>query len=113
MGCRSVPAELIEAGVVSGADTQWQMLRKIRLPMAVPMILLGLNQTILLALSMLVITALVGTRDLGQEVYIALTKADVGRGIVAGLGVAAIAIIADRLIGAAAKGARARLEGGV
>ncbi len=86
-------------------------MRKVRLPMAVPMILLGLNQTILLALSMLVITALVGTRDLGQEVYIALAKADVGRGVVSGLAVAAIAIIADRLIGAAAKGARERLEG--
>ena len=47
--------------------------------------MLGINQTIMLALSMLVITALVGTRDLGQEVYIALTKADTGRGIVAGL----------------------------
>lgn len=109
-GLRAVPAELIEAGVVSGA-TRGQILRRIRLPMAVPMILLGLNQTILLALSMLVITALVGTRDLGQEVYIALTKADVGRGLVAGLSIAAIAIIADRLIGAAAKGAKARLEG--
>jgi glycine betaine/proline transport system permease protein len=72
----------------------------------------GLNQTILLALSMLVITALVGTRDLGQEVYAALATADVGRGLVAGLAVAAIAIIADRLIGAAAAGARARLDGG-
>jgi glycine betaine/proline transport system permease protein len=47
---------------------------------------------------MLVITALVGTRDLGQEVYIALVKADTGRGLVAGLCVAVIAIIADRLI---------------
>ncbi len=109
-GLRSVPAELIEAGVVSGA-TRGQILRKIRLPMAVPMILLGLNQTILLALSMLVITALVGTRDLGQEVYIALAKAEVGRGVIAGLCIAAIAILADRLIGAAAKGAKARLEG--
>ena len=52
----------------------------------------------MLALSMLVITALVGTRDLGQEVYIGLTKADIGRGLVAGLCVAFIAIIADRLI---------------
>ena len=52
------------------------------------------------AMAMLVITALVGTRDLGQEVYIALTKADTGRGIVAGLCVAFIAIIADRLISA-------------
>jgi glycine betaine/proline transport system permease protein len=109
-GLRSVPVELIEAGVVCGC-TKGQILRKIQLPMAVPMILLGLNQTILLALSMLVITALVGTRDLGQEVYAALATADVGRGLVAGFAVAAIAIIADRLIGAAAKLARARLEG--
>jgi len=110
-GIKGVAPELIEAGVVCGC-TKAQLLRKIRLPMAVPMILLGLNQTILLALSMLVITALVGTRDLGQEVYSALAKADVGRGVIAGLAVAAIAIIADRLIGAAAKGAKARLEGG-
>ena len=55
-----------------------------RLPLALPEIMLGINQTIMLALSMLVITALVGTRDLGQEVYIALAKADVGRGMVAG-----------------------------
>lgn len=53
-----------------------------------------------LALSMLVITALVGTRDLGQEVYVALVKANTGRGIVAGLCIAFIAIVADRLIGA-------------
>jgi hypothetical protein len=52
---------------------------KIRLKLALPEIMLGVNQTIMLALSMLVITALVGTRDLGQEVYIALTKADTGR----------------------------------
>jgi glycine betaine/proline transport system permease protein len=51
------------------------LLTKVRLKLALPEILLGLNQTIMLALSMLVITALVGTRDLGQEVYIALTKA--------------------------------------
>lgn len=76
--------------------------------MALPEILLGINQTIMLALSMLVITALVGTRDLGQEVYIALTKADIGRGLVAGLAIAFIAIIADRLIAAGARGARVR-----
>ena len=109
-GIRSVPSELIEAGVVCGC-TRWQILRLVRLPMAVPMILLGLNQTILLALSMLVITALVGTRDLGQEVYAALATADVGRGLMAGLAVAAIAIIADRLISAAAGRVKARLQG--
>ena len=74
--------------------------------LALPEIMLGLNQTIMFALSMLVITALVGTRDLGQEVYIALTKADTGRGLVAGLSIAFIAIIADRLISAGAIHAR-------
>ncbi len=75
---------------------------------------MGLNQTILFALSMLVITALVGTRDLGQEVYAALTKAEAGRGLLAGLCVAFIGIIADRLIQAAARAQRRRLglEGG-
>ncbi|WP_299898049.1 ABC transporter permease subunit [uncultured Ruegeria sp.] len=101
-GVRSVSEELIEAGLVSGC-TRTQLLRHIRLPMALPEILLGVNQTIMLALSMLVITALVGTRDLGQEVYIALTKADTGRGLVAGLSIAFIAIIADRLINASAR----------
>ncbi len=106
-GVRHVSAELIEAGVVSGC-TKWQILLKIRLPLALPEILLGINQTIMLALSMLVITALVGTRDLGQEVYIALTKADTGRGLVAGFAIAFIAIMADRVISASARKAKAR-----
>ena len=96
-GIRLIPPHLIEAGVASGC-TRTQILFKIKLRLALPEIMLGINQTIMLALSMLVITALVGTRDLGQEVYIALTKADTGRGVVAGLSVAFIAIIADRLI---------------
>ncbi len=107
-GVRNIDPQMIEAGIVSGC-TRWQLLRRIKLPLAMPEILLGLNQTIMLALSMLVITALVGTRDLGQEVYIALTKADSGRGIIAGLSVAFIAIIADRILSASARHARARL----
>jgi glycine betaine/proline transport system permease protein len=67
-GLRSIPSELIEAGTVCGC-TRWQVLRRIRLPMALPDIMLGINQTIMLALSMLVITALVGTRDLGRLQY--------------------------------------------
>jgi glycine betaine/proline transport system permease protein len=107
-GLRSVDPQLIEAGVVSGC-TPFQILTKIKLKLALPELMLGLNQTIMLAISMLVITALVGTRDLGQEVYIALAKADTGRGIVAGLAIAFIAIIADRLITAGADRLRARL----
>ena len=101
-GLRQVPAQLIEAATAAGC-TRRQTLWKVQLPIALPEIMLGINQTIMLALSMLVITALVGTRDLGQEVYIALTKADTGRGIVAGLCVAFIAIISDRLITAWAR----------
>lgn len=108
LGLKGVDPRLIEAGRAMGC-TDRQILTRIRLRLALPEILLGLNQTIMFALSMLVITALVGTRDLGQEVYIALTKADPGRGLVAGLAVAFIAIIADRLIQAGARAARARL----
>jgi glycine betaine/proline transport system permease protein len=108
LGLKKVDPRLIEAGRAMGC-TRRQILTRIRLKLALPEIMLGINQTIMFALSMLVITALVGTRDLGQEVYIALTKADTGRGIVAGLAVAAIAIIADRLISAGAARTRARL----
>ncbi len=96
-GIRQVPHQLIEAGIVSGC-TKWQLFRRVQLPVAMPEIMLGINQTILLALSMIIIAAMVGTRDLGQEVFKALSKADAGRGIVAGLVIAFIGIIADRLI---------------
>ncbi|MBO3761804.1 ABC transporter permease subunit [Ciceribacter sp. L1K22] len=108
LGIQRVDPKVVEAGRAMGC-TPWQILTKIKLKLALPEIMLGLNQTIMFALSMLVITALVGTRDLGQEVYIALTKADTGRGLVAGLAVAFIAIIADRLISAGAARVRERI----
>jgi glycine betaine/proline transport system permease protein len=108
LGIREIDPRLIEASRAMGT-TASQRLTKVRLPLAIPEIMLGLNQTIMLAISMLVITALVGTRDLGQEVYIALTKADVGRGIVAGLGIAMLAMIADRIMTALAARMRWRL----
>ncbi|NBE06479.1 ABC transporter permease [Paragemmobacter ruber] len=108
LGLQGVDPRLIEAGRAMGC-TDWQILTRIRLRLALPEILLGLNQTIMFALAMLVITALVGTRDLGQDVYIALTKANPGNGLVAGLAIAFIAIIADRLIHAAAEAQRRKL----
>ena len=98
-GIRQVPPSIIEAATAAGCN-RWQRLWKVELRLALPEIMLGVNQTIMFGLSMLVITALVGTRDLGQEVYIALTKADTGRGLVAGACVAFIAMISDRLISA-------------
>jgi glycine betaine/proline transport system permease protein len=107
-GIRQIEPGLIEAAKATGC-TPRQLLRKVQLPLALPEIMLGVNQTIMMALSMLVITALVGTRELGQEVYIALTKADVGRGLVAGICVACIAMTADRLIAPWAAARKRRL----
>jgi glycine betaine/proline transport system permease protein len=107
-GLRNVSPQVIEAARAMGS-TPRQILWRVQVPLALPEIMLGINQVILLSLSMLVITALVGTRDLGQEVYIALTKADPGRGIVAGLCVAFLGIVLDRIAAAGAARARARL----
>jgi glycine betaine/proline transport system permease protein len=107
-GIRQVPAEMVEAAKVSGC-TRSQLLWRVQMPLALPEIMLGINQVVMLAIAMDIIAAMIGTRDLGQEVFISLAKADAGRGIVAGLCVAFIAIIADRLITAGARKARARL----
>ncbi len=101
-GIRKVPPHLVEAATQAGC-TRRQLLWKVQMPIALPEIMLGINQTIMMALAMLVITALVGTRELGQEVYMALARAETGRGLVAGVCVAFIAIISDRLIGAWAR----------
>lgn len=93
---RTVPANLIEAGKAMGCSSA-QMDYFIRFPIALPSILLGINQALLFSLAMVVITALVGTRDLGQEVYIALTAANPGRGLVAGFCLAFLGILIDRL----------------
>lgn len=95
-GIRSVSKEVIEAATASGC-TPWQLLWRVKLPLAAPVILLGLNQTIMYAIAMLVIAALVGTSDLGQRVYIGLGDGDFGVGIVAGVGMAIIAMLADRM----------------
>ncbi|GMG81706.1 ABC transporter permease subunit [Paralimibaculum aggregatum] len=96
-GIVSTPADLVEAATASGA-TRWQMLRDVRIPYAAPSMLLGLNQTILYAFAMLVIAALIGTTGLGQAIYIALGKADLGLGVSAGAAMALLALIADRLV---------------
>ena len=96
-GLRNVPTEVVEAAQAMGC-TRRQLLWEVKMPLAIPEIMLGLNQTVMFALAMLVITALVGSRGLGQSVYIALSAADAGKGIVAGLGMALIAIIADQII---------------
>jgi glycine betaine/proline transport system permease protein len=99
LGLKRVPETVIEAAIASGT-TPLQRLWKVELPIAFPEILLGINQTIMMSLMMVAITALIGSRDLGQEIYKALPGADTGRGLLAGLGIAFIGIIASRFIGA-------------
>lgn len=96
-GLVSTPPDLIEAATSAGA-TGRQIMWDVRVPYAVPTILLGLNQTILYAFAMLVIAALIGTTGLGQSIYIALGNADVGLGVSAGAAMAILAFIADRLV---------------
>lgn len=96
-GLVDTPDEMIEGATASGA-TKWQMLWQVRAPYAAPSILLGLNQTILYAFAMLVIAALIGTTGLGQSIYLALNKADVGLGLSAGAAMAILAFVADRIV---------------
>lgn len=94
-GIRNVPKEVVEASVSMGC-TPLQLLRYAKIPLAMPNIMLGLNQAIMFGISMLVISALVGTADLGQVIYVGLSKGNFGIGFVAGIGMAVIAILADQ-----------------
>ena len=93
---RNLPAHVIEAAETMGCS-RLQMLLRVKLPLALPGIMLGLNQTILYGISMLVIAALVGTNGLGQQIYIGLGDGDFGVGMTAGIGMAIIAMVADRM----------------
>ena len=105
---RNVPAQVVEAATCFGC-TRWQLLWRVRLPLAMPVIMLGLNQTIMFGIAMLVIAALVGTNGLGQRVYIGLGDGDFGVGFVAGIGMAFIAMIADRMTQGMSRAWQARL----
>lgn len=95
LGLRQVPVNSLEAATVFGS-TPWQSLRKVQIPLAMPAILAGVNQTIMLALGIVVIAALIGAGGLGREVLIALQRQQVGRGVEAGLAIVALAILLDR-----------------
>jgi len=97
LGIRNVPADLIEAARMMGV-TRRQMLWQVQLPVALPEIALGVNQTVMMALAMVVVASLVGAPGLGQDVLIALSQGDAGRGLVSGLSIAALAIVFDRII---------------
>ncbi len=96
LGIRQVPVELIEVTEAFGA-TGWQKLIKVQLPVAMPTIMAGVNQCIMLALSMTVIAAMIGAAGLGLNVLMGIQRVDIGGGFEAGLCIVIIAIILDRI----------------
>ncbi|HET8778742.1 MAG TPA: ABC transporter permease subunit [Agromyces sp.] len=99
LGIRGVDKEVVEAGHAFGSSP-WRILRQIQLPLAMPSIMAGVNQVIMLSLSMVVIAGMVGAGGLGGDVVQSLTRIDVGLGFEAGLSVVILAIILDRVTGA-------------
>ena len=99
LGIKQVDKETVEAGRSFGA-TDWQILRGIQLPLAVPTIMAGVNQVIMLALSMAVIAGMVGADGLGKEVVKALATIDIAKGTEAGLSIVFLAIFLDRVTAA-------------
>ncbi|WP_045210964.1 ABC transporter permease [Desulfonatronovibrio magnus] len=102
LGIKQVPKELVECADAFGAD-RWQKLFKIQLPLAKTTIMGGVNQTIMLALSMVVIAAMIGARGLGGEVWRAIQRLQPGAGFEAGIGIVIVAIILDRVLQKLAK----------
>ncbi len=96
LGIQQVPKETVEAAHAFGA-TRWQTLLKVELPLALPTIMAGVNQVIMLALSMVVIAALIGAAGLGTVVLQGLSRLDVGMGFEGGLGIVILAIYLDRI----------------
>lgn len=96
LGIRQVDEELVEASNAFGATTG-QRLTKVQIPLAMPTIMAGVNQTIMLSLSMVVIASLVGAPGLGTIVYRAITQVNIGMGFEGGLALVVIAMMLDRM----------------
>ena len=110
LGIRQLPEETIEAAESFGL-TRWQMLRKVKIPLAMPTIMAGVNQTTLMGLAMIVIGSLVGAPGLGFDVLQALGRLESGNALLAGLGIVMLAIIIDRITQAIARQRQAAAAG--
>jgi glycine betaine/proline transport system permease protein len=108
LGIRQVSPQAIEAARAFGA-TRWQMLRKVQIPLSLPTIMQGINQTTMMALAMVVIASMIGARGVGETVLTGLQRNDPGTGLVGGLVIVILAIVLDRLLQAG--GARLQRRG--
>ncbi|KJF72586.1 MULTISPECIES: proline/glycine betaine ABC transporter permease [Rhizobium/Agrobacterium group] len=96
LGIRQVDSEVVEAATAFGGSPS-QILFGVELPLATPTIMAGLNQTIMMALSMVVVASMIGARGLGEQVLNGIQTLDVGKGLEAGLGIVILAIVLDRI----------------
>ena len=112
LGLRQVHSEFIEAAVAFGSS-KWQILWKVQFPLALPTIMAGLNQTIMLSLSMVVIAAIIGAGGLGLEVYAGLERLNIGQAFVGGIAIVLLAMVLDRVtqgLGEKAPGVRHKVD---
>lgn len=97
LGIRQVSREAIEAGRAFGA-TRWQLLTSVQIPLSLPSIMQGINQTTMMALAMVVIASMIGARGVGETVLLGLQRNDAGEGLVGGLAIVILAIVLDRIM---------------
>ncbi|MGX1022247.1 glycine betaine/proline transport system permease protein [Pseudomonas sp. Y3 TE3536] len=96
LGLRQIDPSLLQAAHGLGAS-RWQRLRRIALPLALPSIMAGLNQSVMMALSMVVVASMIGARGLGEDVLAGIQTLNVGQGVEAGLSIVALAMVIDRI----------------
>jgi glycine betaine/proline transport system permease protein len=111
VGIREVPAETIEAAKAFGAN-RWNLLFDVQMPLARPSIMVGVNQTTMMALAMVVIGSMIGNRGLGMEVLLSINRVDIGKGFEAGIAIVFLAIVIDRITNAAARRQSVRVPSG-
>ncbi len=105
LGIRYVDAEVVEASKAFGA-TRWQMLTGVQIPLAMPSIMQGINQTTMMALAMVVIASMIGARGVGETVLLGLQRNDAGQGLIGGIAIVVLAIVFDRISQAAGQRAQ-------
>ena len=109
-GIRQINREVVEASQAFGS-TKLQSLVKVQIPQALPTIMAGVNQTLMMAISMVVTTSMIGATGLGMEVLISVNRTEIARGIISGASVVIIAVVLDRLTQGLVKGSEVKSDG--
>ena len=110
LGIRQVSAEAVEAAMAFGA-TSLQLLLKVQIPLALPTIMAGVNQTVMMALAMVVVASLVGARGLGNDVLLGVNRLEVGQAMMAGMSIVFLAIMIDRITQGFARAREKAIQG--